>query len=51
MSFLSWLFHSHCWEILEEGRTYIDAWERRPMKALVMRCSMCGELTERQIGA
>lgn len=41
----------HQWFIKREGLPYIDAWERRPMKTIIMQCRCCKDIKEKKIGA
>ena len=44
-------FHKHEWEVISNGIPFIDAWERRPMRSMALRCKHCGNVMERKIGA
>jgi hypothetical protein len=43
--------HNHKWEEVSEGQAYMDAWERRPMRSIKLKCSKCGEIKSKLIGA
>jgi hypothetical protein len=44
-------FHIHKWEVHSQSHAFYDAWERRPVRAIVLRCSHCGALKEKKMGA